>query len=112
MTRALANVETGEITRAVRSVSLDGLDIQAGQVIGLLNGKLCAVGDDYHGVAVDTMHQMRIADCEIASIYYGSDVTPQAAGTLAVMIRQAFPHLEVDVHSGGQPHAHYIISAE
>ena len=112
MTRALGNVETGEITRAVRTVSIDGLNVQAGQVIGLLNGSLCAAGSDYHSVAIDVMQKMRIAECEIASIYYGADVTPASAGELAAAVRRAFPQLEVDVHSGGQPHAHYIISAE
>lgn len=112
MTRALGHVETGEITRAVRSVTIDGLDIQAGQIIGLMNGQLCVAGDDYEAVAVDTMRKMRMADCEIATIYYGAEVTPQAAGALAGVVREVFPQLEVDVHSGGQPHAHYIISAE
>jgi len=106
MTRALSNVETGEITRAVRTVSIDGLDVQAGQVIGLLNGS------DHNSVAIDVMQRMRIAECEISSIYYGADVTPASAGELAAAVRRAFPHLEVDVHSSGQPHAHYIISAE
>jgi uncharacterized protein len=112
MTRALGNVETGEITRAVRTVSIDGLNVQAGQVIGLLNGSLCVAGSAYHTVAVEVMQKMRIAECEIASIYYGADVTPAAAGELAAAVRRAFPQLEVDVHSGGQAHAHYIISAE
>jgi len=112
MTRALSNVETGEITRAVRTVSIDGLDVQAGQVIGLLNGSLCAAGSDHDSVAIDVMQKMRIAEYEISSIYYGADVTPASAGELAAAVRRAFPHLEVDVHSGGQPHAHYIISAE
>jgi DAK2 domain fusion protein YloV len=112
MIRALNNVETGEITRAVRTVSIDGLDVQSGQVIGLLNGDLAVAGSDNISVALEIMQQMRIAKCEIAAIYYGTDVTPAAAGELAAAVRHTFPHLEVEVHSGGQPHAHYIISAE
>ena len=112
MIRALKNVETCEIMRAVRSVSIDGLDLRAGQIIGLLNGDLIAAGSDYNAVAIEVMQKMPIAQCEIASIYFGADVTPTSAGDLAAAVRHAFSHLEVEVHNGGQPNTHYIISAE
>lgn len=112
MTRALQNVQTGEITRAVRSVSIDGLDVREGQLIGLLNGTLKVAGDDLNRIAMDLLQQMLDHDGEIVTVYFGQDVTPRDAEQLAEGIRTAFPHVQVEVHSGGQPHTYYILSAE
>jgi hypothetical protein len=112
MQRALAHVHTGEITRAVRTVSIDGVDVRAGQIIGLNNGQLTVAGDDLNSVALDVMHRMNIEQCEIVTVYYGQDVTAAAAEQLAVQIRKHFAHLEVELVQGAQPHIHYILSAE
>ena len=44
MTTALAGVQAGEITTAVRSTTIDDVSVEKGQAIALLNGKLVAVG--------------------------------------------------------------------
>jgi dihydroxyacetone kinase-like predicted kinase len=112
MTAAIRHVATGEITKAVRTVSIDGLDILEGQIIGLINGDLNVAGNDHNVVALDIMRKMNAGHCEIVTIYYGKDVTQADADRLATDIRAAYPHLQVDVVSGGQPHTHYILSAE
>ncbi len=112
MTRALKNVETGEITRAVRSVSIDGLDVREGQAIGLLDGKLTVAGDDLHTVAIDILRQINADHYEIVTIYFGEDTTQSAADDLAAQIRATFANLQTEVISGGQPHTHYILSME
>ena len=43
MNEAIKEVETGEITVATRTVELNGVNVQEGQVIALLNGKLVTV---------------------------------------------------------------------
>ncbi|MBI5877006.1 MAG: DAK2 domain-containing protein [Chloroflexi bacterium] len=112
MSAAIKRVATGEITRAVRTVSLDGLDILDGQIIGLVNGALNVAGNDHNVVALDIIRKMNAAHSEIVTIYYGQDVTQADADRLAADMRAAYPHLQVDVVSGGQPHIHYILSAE
>ncbi|MEP7199629.1 MAG: DAK2 domain-containing protein [Chloroflexota bacterium] len=112
MIRALKNVATGEITRAVRTVSLDGLDVREGQIIGLVNGTLSNAGSDLNRVALDVLRKMKADQHEIATIYYGQDVTQAEADQLAVTISEHFAGLQVEVINGGQPHTHYIISAE
>ena len=44
MTGALDDVETGEVTIATRSVEIDGVQVEEGQIIALHNGKLVLVG--------------------------------------------------------------------
>ena len=45
MTEAMRSVRTGEVTRAMRSATIDGVTVADGQVIGLLDGKLSHAGD-------------------------------------------------------------------
>ncbi|TMC60710.1 MAG: hypothetical protein E6J26_01160 [Chloroflexi bacterium] len=112
MTRALENVETCELTRAVRTVSLDGLDVRAGQVIGLLNGKLTVAGDNLERVGLDLLRAIDAARYEIATIYYGQDVTLADAQSLAARIHETYTNLQTEIINGGQPHMYYIVSVE
>jgi DAK2 domain fusion protein YloV len=112
MARAAQNIQTAEITTATRSVTLDEVKVKQGQVIGLIDGILAGAGEDRAEIALRMLKQMRTADGEIVTIYYGDTVTASEAQSLAAQIRQAFPAQEIEVVNGGQPHYHYIISVE
>lgn len=112
MARAAANVQTAEITTATRSVSLDGIDVKQGQVIGLVDGMLAASGDDRVEVTMRLLKEMRTGDKEIVTVFYGDSVTPDEAEVLADQIRHKYLSQEVEIINGGQPHYHYIISVE
>lgn len=112
MTRAAANVQTAEITTATRSVSLDGIDVKQGQVIGLVDGMLAASGDDRVEVTMRLLKEMRTGDKEIVTVFYGDSITPDEAEVLADQIRHKYLSQEVEIINGGQPHYHYIISVE
>ncbi len=112
MERACQNVESGEITTATRSVELDGVAVQTGQIIGLHNGSLKVAGNDLTETAMHLLNEMHVGDRELVTLYHGADVTPTAAELLAETMRAAFPAQTFEVHNGGQPHYHYILSAE
>lgn len=112
MTEASNQVQTGEITRAVRSVQVNGLSVAEGHFIGLLNGELVSVSSDIFSVIADLLEHMRADECEIVTLYYGEETNPAEATEAAKRIRQKYPHLSVEVIDGGQAHYHYIISAE
>ncbi len=112
MQEALEQVQTAEITRATRSVRFNGLEVEEGAVIGLLNGDLTATGPDIEGVVRIMLKQMRAEGAEIITVYYGEDVTRQEAEAMAEVIRREYPDQEVELVEGGQPHYQYIISAE
>jgi len=105
-------VQTAEITRAVRSVQVNGLFIAQGQIIGLLNGELVTVGTETSAVIAELLEHMRAGECEIVTVYYGEGVTPEEASRAAEEIRRNYPNLDVEVLDGGQAHYSYIISAE
>jgi dihydroxyacetone kinase-like predicted kinase len=112
MERAMDTVRTGEITRAIRAAEIDGVRVEAGQIIGLLDGELNTAGMSVEAVADDLLRAMEAAGREIITLYYGQDVQAAAARALADRIREAYPGQDVEVVEGGQPHYLYIISVE
>jgi DAK2 domain fusion protein YloV len=112
MLEAAEAIETAEITQAVRSVQIDGMDVEEGEVIGLVNGKLRAKGDHPGKVVMDALEFMGAEDFEIVTLYYGESVTAGEAQQLADEIADRYPEQEIEVVDGGQPHYHYILSAE
>jgi DAK2 domain fusion protein YloV len=112
MNELMEDVATGEITTATRTVQLDGVDVEAGAYIGIVNGKLCASGQILHDVLAQTLTSMEMEDREILTIYYGQDVAHGDAEVLAQEIEAAHPDLEVEIQNGGQAHYYYILGAE
>ncbi len=112
MEQSTAHIQTAEITTAVRCAQVNGLQVKEGEIIGLLNGTLTASGSALSDVAQEMLRQMEAEDCEIVTLFYGENVEPAEAESLAEDIRQRYPNLEVELIDGGQPHYHYIISAE
>lgn len=112
MTRAKTSVRSIEITRAVRSTRLGGLDIKKKQPLGFLDGDMVAVGDDPIGVLSQTLSRIDLGRAQVATIYFGADTSLSDAERAAETIREAHPQLQVEVVKGGQPHYDYIISIE
>lgn len=112
MQSACDQVSSGEITTATRTVSLDGVDVQVGNYIGLANGRLCAAGETMTDVVATTLQKMGVADCELLSVYYGQDISPAEAETFSEEIQALYPDLEIELVAGGQPYYFFILGAE
>jgi dihydroxyacetone kinase-like predicted kinase len=112
MTSAMEDVETGEVTIATRSATVDGVEVTEGQIIGLHNGKLKIAGSKVEEVVRALLKEVDTALCEIVTLYYGEDVGEDDANALLDLLQQDWPDQEIDVVPGGQPHYYYIISVE
>lgn len=112
MEQAARHIQTGEVTIATRAVEINGLQVEPGQVIGLLNDDLTAVGQTVEEVVLQLLEQMETSSREIITLYYGEGVAAHQAEQLAEIIRRRFPDQEVEVVEGGQPHYPYILSVE
>lgn len=112
MVRAQGDVETGEVTRASRTVEINGVSTAEGDLIGLHNGVLAVSGQALEPVLLALLAHMQAADRELVTLYHGADVTPAEAEAMAATLTATHPHLTVEVHSGGQPHYFYILSVE
>jgi len=112
MERAASQVQTIEVTNAVRSVQISGLKIDEGQFIGLLNGELIEAGNDLQRVTEILLQRIDIDRYEIITVYWGDSVTQEQADELAAWIAGYYPDKEVELVEGKQPHYQYIISVE
>ncbi len=112
MLDAAQQVQTLEITRAVRDTTLSGFQIKSGDVMCLLNDELVSVGRDYDQVTLDVLEKVEAGTCEVITLYFGQECAPAQAGAMADRIKALYPELEVEVHDGGQPYYYYIISLE
>ncbi|MDI7276996.1 MAG: DAK2 domain-containing protein, partial [Anaerolineae bacterium] len=112
MEEAAGNVQTIEITRAVRAARVNGMGVCQGDVIGLLNDELCATGQDCAEVAITILERVHAERMEIITIYYGAGLSRSEADAFAERIRQRFPAQDVELIDGGQPHYQFILSAE
>jgi DAK2 domain fusion protein YloV len=112
MTSALASIDTGEVTQAVRAAEIDGLVVQVGDVIGLLNDRLTAVGASPEAVVFDLLAQMQAGEAEIITVYTGDQIDARAGQALGAQIAAVYPDQELEVIAGDQPHYHYILSVE
>jgi len=112
MTEHMNDVETGEVTQAVRSAEVDGIAVRQGDIIGLDNGKLVSCGSSVTDVSLDLLGQMNAADGALITIYFGDFVAEAAARDFAETVRGEYPEQDVELAFGGQPHYHYILSVE
>jgi DAK2 domain fusion protein YloV len=112
MERALANVDTGEVTVAVRDANIDGIDVRVHDVVGLLNGLLTTKGESPEEVVMMLLSQMDAHMSENITLFWGESVDPEQAKALGAEVMAAYPDQAVEVVNGGQPHYHYIVSTE
>jgi dihydroxyacetone kinase-like predicted kinase len=112
MQAGLGDIQTGELTVATRSVEIDGVAVEEGQVIGLLNGKLAVSGDDLAESLFELLELSEVNLAELITLYYGEDLSVMVANKIADMVRERWSNLEVELVEGGQPHYQLIFSVE
>lgn len=112
MEQAAHSVLTAEITTATRAAQINGVSVEEGEFIGLLDEDLTASGGTVEEVVREMLRQMQADEYEIITIYYGEDIADTGAERLTEEIRASYPGQEVELVDGGQPHYHYILSAE
>jgi uncharacterized protein len=112
MEKAMGAVKTIEVTHSVRATKINGLQIKKKQPIGLLDGKLIAVGENNLDVIIQLLYRLELDKAEVVTIYYGGDVEPGEPEKISANITEKYPNLQVELIRGGQPHYSYIISVE
>ena len=112
MREAAAAVRTAQITYAARDSEFDGQTIRAGEYLSLLDGTLAANDADIDAVVRATLEKIGQGGPELVTVYYGEDVTEEAASGVGSTAEELMPDAEVSVLRGGQPVYYYVISAE
>lgn len=112
MTEGLSAVKSGQVTYAVRDTSIDGKEIKTGDYMGIDDGGIKAVGTDIKEVVIELVKEMKDDSSELLSVYYGSDVSEEDATSMEELLKEKYPDLEVELHTGNQPIYYYIVSVE
>lgn len=112
MTQAIGHVRTGQVTYAVRDTKIDDKEIHQGDIMGLGDHGILAVGTDVKAVARKTVDCMMHEDAELISLYYGEDFSQEEAEALAEELEDAYPSCDIEVNDGGQPIYYCLISVE
>lgn len=114
MSAMIAEVKSGSVTTSVRDTTINGLAIQAGDAIGLLNGEIVVAVPDANidQAASELLAKMIDEDSELVTIYYGEDSSLSAAETLQTAGEALDDELEFEIHDGGQPLYPILLSVE
>ncbi len=112
MTQAIDTVLSGEITTATRSVEIDGVTVEKGQVIALLNGKLVLSTTSIEAACFGLLEKANASDYELITLFYGEDIPAAEANRIADAIREKYSSQEIEIQNGGQSHYQFIISIE
>lgn len=108
----IKNVLTGQVTYAVRDTMIDDKEIKQGDYMGIGDSGILSVGRDMEEVTFNMIKAMMHDDLELISIYYGSDVSEEAAEAIKTKVEETYPDCDVELQMGGQPIYYYVISME
>ena len=112
MTEAITTVKTGQVTYAVRDTRIDDKEIHEGNIMGIGDSGILAVGEGLEETTLEMFKELVDDMSEIISIYYGEEVDEATAEELGEKVGEMFPECDVEVHFGGQPIYYYVVSVE
>ncbi len=112
MQEAIQNVKTGQVTYAVRDTHVDDKEIHEGDIMGIGDKGILAVGTEVEATAKEMLAQLVDEDSELISLYYGEEVSEEEAQKFTKEVEELYPDVDVDAHFGGQPIYYYVMAVE
>ena len=112
MLEEIKNVKTGQVTYAVRDTHIDDKEIHEGDIMGIGDSGILAVGKDLEETTKELIANLVDEDSELISIYYGEEVSEEEAEKFAGEIEELYPDVDVDIQFGGQPIYYYVLAVE
>jgi len=109
---AMSEIESGEITTAVREVEIDGIDVKEGEIISLHNGKLVGSNKTLKEGCITFLVTAKANDYELITMFYGENISQEDAESMAEFIQEEYPDQIIELQYGGQPHYQFILSIE
>ena len=112
MIEEMSRVKTGQITYAVRNTMIDDKEITEGDIMGIADKGIVAVGKEVEDTALETIKTMLDDESELVTVYYGADVTEEQAEGFLEKVQEVCGDCDVELQFGGQPIYYYLISVE
>lgn len=112
MMEGIQQVKTGQVTYAVRDTHVDDKEIHEGDIMGIGDKGILAVGTEVEATAKEMLAELVDEDSELISLYYGEEVSEEEAEKFAAEVEELYPDVDVDFHFGGQPIYYYVMAVE
>ena len=112
MLDAISHVKSGQVTYAVRDTKIDDKEIHEGDIMGIGDAGIIAVGTQIEETTRDMLEQLVDEDSELISLYYGEEIKEEDAQQFVAEIEEKYPDVDVDAHYGGQPIYYYVLAVE
>ncbi len=109
---AMAEVETGQVTYAVRNTEMNGVKVHEGDYISFCGKEMIASEPELLDATMKLLDGMEAADRDIVNIFYGKSVEEEVVDELVEKIEEAYPDIEVQTLNGGQDVYHFIVVVE
>lgn len=102
MMESLNEVVSVALTKAIRDSNINGLRIQKGDYLGLIDGKIVESGMNLKLVLVKTLKKAGIDEASFVTVLLGKDLEDRDRELIPSIIEKNFPDIEFDVKHGGQ----------
>lgn len=112
MMEEIKHVKSGQVTYAVRDTRIDDKEIHEGDIMGIGDSGILAVGRGVEETAREMLSLLVDEDSELISLYYGEEVREEEAERFTQEIESLYPDVDVDTHFGGQPIYYYVLAVE
>ena len=110
----MKSVKTGSVTYAVRDTELEGSNqkVEAGNKLGLIEGKIKEVGSDTYEVAEKVIEDMVDEDSELITVFYGEDINEDEVNEFISKLEDKYDECDIQCYQGNQPLYYFFISVE
>ena len=112
MTSALEDVQTGQVTFAIKDTTIDGLEIKANNYMALCNKKIVACVPNKIDALKKALEGLVDDDSEVITIICGEDVTEEEKEAAKSYLEENFEDCELEMNDGGQPVYSYLFGLE
>ena len=112
MIEQMEHVKSAEVTYAVRDSVVNGLQIEEGNILGIVDGEVEMVTDSVNDTVIQVLEKLIGEEDELVTLIYGEEVDQEDAEQLRAKLEELYPNVDMEMHFGGQPHYYYFLSVE
>ena len=112
MVNSMAEVISAEISRAYKTTKLQGVNVVAGEFVGINDGQLITAASTIDEVLGNLLNFKGNRDVELVTLYYGRELSQKDSQAHYELISSRFENIEFELIDGGQSYCIYMISLE
>lgn len=112
MKSAAASVVSGQVTKAVRDTSIDGVTIVEGDYIGIKEKAIVVSHADLLKVCQGLIGSMMENGGDLLTVLTGDEADAELTAAICEWAESEYPDIELEVQHGGQPLYPYLFAVE